>query len=63
MTYGFRPEHWPTFEAELDHRGIRAADIEKVELRHAAIATDMIVVVTLRSGRVESWEQPQAPSR
>jgi hypothetical protein len=62
MTYGFRPEHWPTFEAELDHRGIRAADIEKVELRHAAIATDMIVVVTLRSGRVESWEQPQAPS-
>ena len=22
MTYGFRPEHWPTFRAELDRRGI-----------------------------------------
>ena len=27
------------------------------------LAPDMTVVVTLRSGRVESWEQPQTPSR
>ena len=62
MTYGFRPQHWPTFEWELDHRGIRAADIEKVELREGTTPPDMTVVVTLRSGRVESWEQPQRPS-
>ena len=61
MTYGFRPEHWPTFESEMDHRGIRPADIEKVELRPGTAPRDMIVVVTLRSGRVETWEQPEAP--
>jgi hypothetical protein len=62
MTYGFRPEHWWSFEWEMDHRGIRAADIEKVELREGTTAADMTVVVTLRSGRVETWEQPQRPS-
>ena len=46
----------------MDHRGIRAADIEKVELREGTTPPDMTVVVTLRSGRVESWEQPQRPS-
>jgi hypothetical protein len=61
MTYGFRPEHWPTFEAELTHRGIVAADIEKVELREGPTPPDMTVIVTLRSGRVEAWEQPQQP--
>jgi hypothetical protein len=59
MTYGFRPEHWPTFRAELDHRGITDADIEKVELRDAETPPNVTVVVTLRSGRVESWEQSQ----
>jgi hypothetical protein len=33
MTYGFRPENWPAFQAELQRRDIRAADIEKVEMR------------------------------
>ena len=33
MTYGFRPENWPTFQAELQKRGISGADIEKVEMR------------------------------
>ena len=33
MTYGFRPENWPAFQAELQKRGISAADIEKVEMR------------------------------
>jgi len=33
MTYGFRPENWPAFQAELRKRGISAADIEKIELR------------------------------
>jgi len=63
MTYGFRPEHWPTFEAELDHRGIVVRDIEKVELREGTTPPDMTVIVTLRSGRVESWEQPRTDSR
>jgi hypothetical protein len=51
MTYGYRPEDWPAFQSELARRGIDSADIEKVELRPEH------VVVTLRSGRVESWEQ------
>jgi hypothetical protein len=33
MTYGFRPENWPAFQAELRKRGISAADIEKIEMR------------------------------
>ena len=61
MTYGFRPEHWPTFEAEMDHRGIVPREIETVELREGTTPPDMTVVVTLRSGRVESWEQRQRP--
>lgn len=40
MTYGYRPENWPVFQAELQRRRIAATDI-------------------LRSGRVESWRQPQ----
>ena len=62
MTYGLRPEHWWSFEWEMVHRGIRAADIEKVEFRAGTTPPDMTVVVTLRSGRVETWEQPQRPS-
>jgi hypothetical protein len=65
MTYGFRPENWPAFQAELQKRGISAADIEKVEMRptedsgvppesrHGVVD----VTVTLRSGRAESWSQ------
>ena len=33
MTYGFRPENWPTFQAELQKRGIAVTDIERVEIR------------------------------
>ena len=67
MTYGFRPENWPTFEAELAKRGIVAADIERVEIR-PSVDPDVVagesrrktvdVTVTLRSGRAESWRQP-----
>lgn len=32
MTYGYRPENWPAFQAELRKRRIAAADIEKVEI-------------------------------
>ena len=65
MTYGFRPENWPAFQAELRKRGIRAADIEKIEMRptedpgvplegrHGLVD----ITVTLRSGRAESWSQ------
>jgi hypothetical protein len=65
MTYGFRPDNWPAFQAELQKRGISAADIEKVEMRptedpgvpledrHGLVD----ITVTLRSGRAESWSQ------
>ena len=58
MTYGFRPENWPTFQAELLKRGIAPADIEKVEIRPMGDSI-VDVTVTLRSGRAESWRQPQ----
>lgn len=71
MTYGFRPENWPAFQAELLERAITVADIEKIEFRprtsqlarltlphHTEIAQGMVeITVTLRSGRVESWSQ------
>jgi hypothetical protein len=66
MTYGFRPENWPAFQAELQKRGISAADIEKVEMRPtgdpgAVLLEDrhanVDIAVTLRSGRAESWSQ------
>ena len=68
MTYGFRPENWSAFQAELQTRGIRAADIEKIEMRPAedpGIPLEsrpgvVDVTVTLRSGRVESWSQLRA---
>ena len=61
MTYGFRPDNWPAFQAELERRGITAAEIERVEIRpttgdHPGGAVD--VSVTLRSGRTEAWRQP-----
>ena len=73
MTYGFRPENWPAFQAELLERAITVADIEKIEFRpriphlarttlpqRAEIAqTEVEITVTLRSGRVESWSQSQ----
>jgi len=82
MTYGFRPENWPAFQAELQKRGIAVSDLERVELRpkavHAApwgvpgatgaqppataVRTIVEVTVTLRSGRSESWTQPQPES-
>ena len=60
MTYGFRPENWPACQAELQKRGIAAADIEKVEIRGRDMMVD--VTVTLRSGRAESWRQPREPA-
>ena len=65
MTYGFRPENWQTFQAELQKRGISAADIEKVEMRPSEDPGGVLedrhrivdITVTLRSGRAESWSQ------
>lgn len=70
MTYGFRPENWPAFQAELQKRGISSADIEKVEMRPTddpgAVPEDrhgiVDVTVTLRSGRAESWRQLESQS-
>ena len=61
MTYGFRPENWPAFEAELDRRSIMVAEIERVEIRPEARPRTVTVTLTLRSGRVESWTQPEYP--
>jgi len=61
MTYGFRPENWPAFQAELQKRGINAADIEKIEMRpyDGEVVGIVDVTVTLRSGRAETWRQPR----
>ena len=57
MTYGFRPENWPAFQAELQRRGINAAGLEKVEMRPTEAPGDspgdrqsVDITVTLRSG-------------
>jgi hypothetical protein len=66
MTYGFRPENWPTFNEELSKRHLTVADIERVEVRPASVSAGSVdVTVTLRSGRVESWRQTEGrpPSR
>ena len=63
MTYGFVPGNWPTFQRELDRRGLAVDDIEKVEIRpsaDASSATTIDVVVTARSGRVHAWRQDEA---
>ena len=60
MTYGFRPENWPAFEAELAKRRIEVADIERFEIRPSVdpeAVRSVDVTVTLRSGRAESWRQ------
>jgi hypothetical protein len=70
MTYGFRPDNWPVFQAELKRRGINTTDIEKIEMRPTddpAVAVDsgpgvVEVTVTLRSGRVEAWRQLREPA-
>ena len=71
MTYGFRPDNWQAFEAELEQRSIPAAEIERVELRPVAPTSPALladvggtagmvdVSVVLRDGRVESWRQRQ----
>ena len=73
MTYGFRPDNWQAFEAELAQRRIPAAEIERVEIRPVVAGTPALladveggagmvdVSVVLRSGRVESWRQRQSP--
>ncbi|HEV8472003.1 MAG TPA: hypothetical protein VGR82_04430 [Methylomirabilota bacterium] len=73
MTYGFCPDNWQAFEAELDQRKIPAAEIERVELRPVVAETPspvpdvaggaglVDVSVVLRSGRVERWRQRQSP--
>ena len=69
MTYGFQPENWPAFQTELAKRVIAVGDIEKVEFRRcsepdadAPPAQTVEVIVTLRSGRAESWRQPRRPT-
>jgi hypothetical protein len=68
MTYGFRPQNWPAFQAELARREIPVADIEKIEMRPdgprtvAGDAGEVTVTVTLRSGRVESWRWRETPA-
>jgi hypothetical protein len=73
MTYGFRPDNWQAFEAELAQRGIAAAEIERVEIRPAVAETPspladveagagmVDISVVLRSGEVTSWRQRQSP--
>jgi hypothetical protein len=73
MTYGFRPDNWQAFEAELSQRGIPAAEIERIEIRPVAVKTPSPVAdveggagmvdvsVVLRSGRVAAWRQRQSP--
>ena len=67
MTYGYQPENWPDFQRRLAAEGIAVGDIEKLEIRPApdAGAAAMVdVVVTLRSGRVHAWRQPEeSPQR
>ena len=62
MTYGFRPENWPAFEHELRVRGIAVADIEKIEMRpnETEGPAGTVVIVTLRSGRTDTWRHEQA---
>jgi len=58
-------EAWSAFQAELQKRGISAADIEKIEMRPTENPGDLLagrhglidITVTLRSGRAESWSQ------
>lgn len=56
MTYGFCPDDWPRFHAQITRRGIELAEIERIELRDTALRC-LAVTVVLRSGRVESWVQ------
>ena len=64
MTYGFRPEHWWSFQQELRVRGIAVSEIERVEMRPLAEPTDggsrVVVTVTLRSGRADTWIHTEA---
>lgn len=59
MTYGFRPEHWWSFQQELRARGLAVDEIEKVEMRplieSAGTGSRVVVTVTLRSGRADTW--------
>jgi len=73
MTYGFRPENWQAFEAELARRSIPAAEIERVEIRPVVAQSPepladteggagmVDISVVLRSGSVASWRQRQSP--
>ena len=40
MTYGFCPQNWRAFEAELQERGIAIADIEKARCGQKANLTE-----------------------
>jgi hypothetical protein len=64
MTYNFCPESWWPFQRELQERGIAIADIEKIEILPQPVFSvpdvdtgTIVVIVTLESGRVESWRQ------
>jgi hypothetical protein len=63
MMYDFSPESWWPFQRELEERGIAAADVERIEILPQPVngpGVDpgmILVIVTLESGRVESWRQ------
>ena len=64
MPYDIGPDEWWPFQRELNARGIAPADIENVEIvpepiRDASRGA-VVVIVTLRSGAVESWRQARA---
>jgi hypothetical protein len=62
MTYGYQPRNWPDLARRLAAEGIAVGDIEKMEIRpapEAGGATMVDIVVTLRSGRVHAWRQPE----
>ena len=64
MAYDFSPENWWPFQRDLEERGITAAEVEKIEILPQPVLNSpeidtgtIVVIVTLASGRVESWRQ------
>jgi hypothetical protein len=64
MAHDFSPESWWPFQRELAQRGIAAADVERIEILPQPVLNGsdvdtgtILVIVTLESGRVESWRQ------
>ena len=64
MPHDIGTDDWWPFQRELEARGIAPADIENVEIVPEPIRDAprgaVVVIVTLRSGAVESWRQARA---